>query len=199
VAELLKKLFPIDLQLFAEGDDSQDDDSTGGGDNQENDQKNQKGDDQQTFDAEYVQKLRKEAAKYRTDKNKAEQRLKAIQKALGLDDDPDPDELKKQLTERDQRIRTLAIENAFGKVASKLGADPDLTLAVLHRRGVLDTLDVDDSSFAETLEAEVKKLLDANPKLKATDTQKSGDGGTDKTPDPKLSINDLIRRAAGRK
>ncbi|HQD86971.1 MAG TPA: hypothetical protein PK822_08715 [Bacillota bacterium] len=199
MAELLKKLFPIDLQLFAEGDDSQDDDSTGGGDNQENDQKNQKGDDQQTFDAEYVQKLRKEAAKYRTDKNKAEQRLKAIQKALGLDDDPDPDELKKQLTERDQRIRTLAIENAFGKVASKLGADPDLTLAVLHRRGVLDTLDVDDSSFAETLEAEVKKLLDANPKLKATDTQKSGDGGTDKTPDPKLSINDLIRRAAGRK
>ena len=74
MAELLKKLFPIDLQLFAEGDDSQDDDSTGGGDNQENDQKNQKGDDQQTFDAEYVQKLRKEAAKYRTDKNKAEQR-----------------------------------------------------------------------------------------------------------------------------
>ena len=109
------------------------------------------------------------------------------------------DELKKQLTERDQRIRTLAIENAFGKVASKLGADPDLTLAMLHRRGVLDTLDVDDSSFAETLEAEVKKLLDANPKLKATVTKKSGDGGTDKTPDPKLSINDLIRRAAGRK
>lgn len=196
MAELLKMLFPIDLQLFAEGDDSQDDDTAGGDDNQD---QNDQDDNQQKFDAEYVRQLRAEAAKHRTDKNKAEKQLKAIQKALGLDDDPDPDELKKQLTERDQRIRTLAIENAFGKVASKLGADPDLTLAVLHRKGTLDALDVDDSSFAEALEAEVKKLLEANPKLKATDTQKSGDGGTDKTPDPKLSINDLIRRAAGRK
>lgn len=196
MAELLKMLFPIDLQLFAEGDDSQDDDTAGGDDNQD---QNDQDDNQQKFDAEYVRQLRAEAAKHRAGKKKAEEQLKAIQKALGLDDDPDPDELKKQLTERDQRIRTLAIENAFGKVASKLGADPDLTLAVLHRKGTLDALDVDDSSFAEALEAEVKKLLEANPKLKATDTQKSGDGGTDKTPDPKLSINDLIRRAAGRK
>lgn len=199
MAELLKMLFPIDLQLFAEGDDSQDDDTAGGDDTNQDDQ-DQKGDDQQTtFDAEYVQKLRKEAAKYRAGKKKAEEQLSKVLKALGVGDEADPEDLKKQISEKDKRIRTLAIENTFSRIAGKLGADPDLTLAVLHRKGTLDALDVDDSSFAETLEAEVKKLLEANPKLKATDTQKSGDGGTDKTPDPKLSINDLIRRAAGRK
>lgn len=196
MAELLKKLFPIDLQLFAGSDESQDDDSADG-DNQDDQEKDQ--DKDQAFDAEYVQKLRKEAAGYRTGKNKAEKQLKAIQKALGLAEETDPEELKNQLTEKDQRIRSLAIENAFGKVASKLGADPDLTLAVLHRKGTLDALDVDNDSFTDTLEAEVKKLLDTNPKLKAVEPAKGGDGGNDSDPGNKLSMNDLIRRAAGRK
>lgn len=194
MAELLKKLFPIDLQLFAEGDPPEGDPQ----DPEPQEPEPQNDPEPKTFDEEYVKGLRAEAAKHRTDKNKAEKQLKAIQKALGLDSDPDPEELKNQLSTKDQRIRELAIENAFGKVASKLGADPDLTLAVLHRQGVLDTLDADDAKFAEALEAEVKSALEKNPKLKAIDPKKTGDGGNDADPNHKVSMNDLIRRAAGR-
>lgn len=197
MAELLKMLFPIDLQLFAEGDDSQDDDTAGGDDNQD---QNDQDDNQQKFDAEYVRQLRAEAAKHRAGKKKAEEQLSKVLKALGVGDETDPEDLKKQISEKDRRIRSLAIENAFGKIASKLGADPELTMAVLHRKGALDALDVDDEGFTSALEAEVKAALEANPKLKATEPTKSGDGGTDKNPDgSKFSMNDLIRRAAGRK
>lgn len=192
VAELLKKLFPIDLQLFA-ADDSQDEEST---DEQEETEEKE----EQKFDEDYVKKLRTEAAKHRTEKKKAEDQLSKVLKALGVGDEADPDKLKDQISQKDKRIRSLAIENAFGKVASKLGADPELTMAVLHRKGALDALDVDGEGFTAALEAEVKAALEANPKLKATDPAKTGDSGSDKNPDgSKVSMNDLIRRAAGLK
>lgn len=195
MAELLKKLFPINLQLFND-DPPTDPPADPPADT------DPPADPEQTFDARYVKGLRDEAAKYRTEKNKIEGQLKAIQKALGLDTTSDPDELQKQLTAKEQRIRALAIENTFSRVASKLGADADLTLAVLHRKGVLDTLDVDDANFASALEAEVKSALAANPKLKVeSEPKKLGDnqGGGKGDGDPKPDMNSFIRRAAGRK
>lgn len=197
VADLMRELFPIDLQLFAEKGESQAEETE---QEEQADDRDQKETKDQTFTAEYVAELRKEAAKHRTEKKKTESQLAAVLKALGVGDEVDPDKLKTQLAEKDKRIRTLALEKAFGKVAEKLGADPDLTLAVLHRKGVLDTLDADDAKFTTALEAEVKAALEANPKLKATETKKAGDSGTSGTGEGgKVTMNDLIRRAAGRK
>lgn len=194
VAELLKKLFPIDLQLFAEGDPQEPQDP------EPKEPQDPKPQEPQMFGEDYVKGLRTEAAKHRTEKKRAEDQLAKVLKALGVGDEADPDKLKDQISEKDRRIRSLAIENAFGKVASKLGADPELTMAVLHRKGALDALDVDDEGFTSALEAEVKAALEANPKLKATDPTKTGDSGSDKNPDgSKVSMNDLIRRAAGLK
>lgn len=119
---------------------------------------------------------RKDAYKYRTERNADRERmgtlenqLSGIAKALGLESDtPDPDELQKQLTQKDQELRTLRVESAFTKSAAKADADAELTLAVLDRQGALRDLDPSADDFQSQLDRLVKAAVEANPKLKAT-------------------------------
>ena len=166
------------------------------------------GSEPKMFPEDYVQKLRQESANYRVtakkheaDLQKVQQQMQAIQKALGGDGgEPDVDKLTKDLEAKENQLRTLKLENAFNSVAHKLGADPELALALLSRRGELDALDF-DSDINEQLTVLVQEAIEKNPKLKAGEPQPKagGDpgpgsgGGTQKT-----DMNALIRRASGR-
>lgn len=224
---LFNKPFSIkDVKLFSDGggdsgqgggddaDDTGDDTGDGGANDTGNDQNadsgNQDGGDdagKKTFDEEYVKSLRAENAKYRTnakqfaeEKQQLESQIKSIQKALGLDDgEADDKALEDKLNQKEAELRNLKVENAFSKVARKAGADEDLTLAVLHRKGKLSDLDPDDD-LESSLKGLVEQELENNPKLKAEYTQTTNTGDTDSQDKEgsKLSFNDLFRQVAGR-
>lgn len=138
-----------------------------------------------SFDEKYVKELREEAAKYRTERKeladkaeKLELQFKSIQKAMGLDDgEPDADKLQAELKAKEAELRSLKIESVFNKVARKEGADEDLTYAVLHRKGALTALEMDDKLEASLAEL-VKQAIEDNPKLKAGETSSSSTGDT---------------------
>lgn len=214
----MAKLFKDFIRCYADGGGEGEEGNTetdaakneGTDDGQQKDSDNQdvgKETDGKTFDEKYVKDLRAENAKYRTErrdeKEKAEKlqiQLKAIQKALGLEgEEPDPDKLQKELQSSKSELRGLKIEIAFNKAAKKAGADEDLTYAVLHRRGVLDTLEL-DGTLSTALEELIEQELKNNPKLKAETggTGNTGDTGGSSGNDDKVSFNDLFRKAAGR-
>ena len=113
------------------------------------------------------QRLRSERNSAREEGTQKDSQLKAVLKALGLEKDAaDPDELQKALAERDNQLRSLKVENAFGRVAKTHNADEALTLAVLSHKGALAGLDPDDAGFEKTLSDLVKAEVDSNPKLK---------------------------------
>lgn len=162
-----------------------------------------------TFDEDYVKGLRAEAAKYRKEKkeeakkaDKLDAQLKAIQKALGLEDEePDATKLEKELGDLKNKLKEERLHNRFMRAAIKAEADPELTYAYLKYRGDLDDLDVDDDSFGKELKVVIKEALEANPKLKAgkESPRKSGDDQSDdKGGKGGFNMNDLIRKAAGR-
>lgn len=224
VSQVDKQEFEMDLQLFAEEGEgegegqnpstSSEDEETGSNPEGEGEGSGQdtgeEGEGEKTFDEKYVRDLRKEAAKHRNEKKefaeKAEKldgQLKEIQKALGLesDEEPDTEKLNKELQRKDQELKSLKIETAMNKVADKLEADPELTYAVLLRKGELDALDIEEDDVEKELETLVKAAIKENPKLKVEETapKKSGDDTTDdKGTKPSGTMNDLIRKAAGR-
>ena len=160
-----------------------------------------------TFDEKYVKELRDEAAKYRTERKEAKEQaeklqnqIKSIQKAIGLEgEEPDADKLAKDLQSKESELRGLKIEIAFSKAAKKAGADEDLAYAVLHRKGALDALELDEN-LASALDGLIEQELKNNPKLKAETggTGNTGDTGGSSGSNDKVNFNDLIRKAAGR-
>lgn len=196
------------------GDKNRDKDKAGRKDQEDqNDAGDDSGDDKaggkKTFDEDYVKQLREEAAKHRKAKKaeseraqKLEMQVKAIQKALGLEDDePDSVKLQEQLESLKQQLKEEKLRNKFTSAATKLGADPELTYAYLKHVGDLDDLDVEDAKFNDALEEVIESAIDAHPKLKAEKAapKKTGDdqsSGKDKKGG--FSMNDLIRKAAGR-
>jgi len=127
---------------------------------------------------DWAQKLirdaRKEAAEHRTGKNSAEQKyqgtLDAIAKALGLKQDEklSPEDLAKQLEERDSELYRMRVERGMARACRKHGADEDLTVALLAHQGKLDDLDPSAKDFDAKLDALVKTAVDSNQKLRLT-------------------------------
>ena len=193
---------PLDLQFFAVDDDGGDaNDSVTTDDNpQDDDQTNDDPQDGKTFDEEYVKRLRQENAKHRTKNKELEGKLDTVLKALGIKDgEADPDQLAQQLQQKDEEIRRLKVESAFSSVARELGADVDLTLAVLHRKGVLNELDPNDDKFHDDLKKAIKEEVDRNPKLLANVPKKTGATPPDNQGgNGKMDMNTLIRRTLGR-
>jgi hypothetical protein len=123
-----------------------------------------------------IAKLRKENAKRRTDtrtakqaKDDTERKLKAIAKALGIEDgdEPDVDALKEKLAKVSSETKSLKIERALNRAANKHGADSE---ALTDSRSFMkdaDALDPDDDDFAGALDELVKSAVENNPKLKA--------------------------------
>lgn len=140
-----------------------------------------------------LKNVRKEAAKYRRrskDYDKVKEQLKDLKGFKSkvesfLGEDEDPEEKVKSL---EQENRQLKLERDISKAAKKHNADEELVTAVLMRNGDLDG-DIDEA---------VKKAVENNPKLKAEQPKTTGDAESEDTDEESLSMNDLIRKAAGR-
>jgi hypothetical protein len=135
------------------------------------------------YDADYVKKLRAEAADYRTKfqaaKTDAETKLAPILKALGLDGEtaPDPAKLAEQLTATQRENRELKVSHAVIEAARKHSADTDLLVPYLRGSSALDSLDPASATFAKDLSDLVKNLVEKNPKLKASAPAAPRSGG----------------------
>lgn len=140
---------------------------------------------QETFDREYVEKLRKEAAQYRTKAKEVEEakagELDAFKqemaKALGLvEDTQDPKALLDAATQREQEAATerdkLAQElNQFRQqnavqAAAPQGVDTDLLNAVLSANKALDQLDPTADDYAQQVNAAVNAVIEKHPSLR---------------------------------
>ncbi|GAW50607.1 MULTISPECIES: hypothetical protein [unclassified Nocardioides] len=135
-----------------------------------------------------IRDTRADAAKARTEgKQKAAQEaenavVQRLGKALGLikdgdKDKVDPAELAKQAEAAQSKARQAQVELALYRSASKNNADPDLLAAVLTHQGKLADLDISDEKFQDKVDAIVKKAVDDNPKLAAT--QAAGSSSAD--------------------
>lgn len=109
-----------------------------------------------------------------------------IAKALGLVDDnkpADPAQLTKTITEQTSRIgdlegsvRSLSVELAAYKAASKHDANP---AALLDSRSFLksvDGLDPSEKDFADKLDKAIKTAVDGNQQLRAGQAPRRGGG-----------------------
>ena len=146
---------------------------------------------EQTFDAAYVEKLRKEAAKHRKDKQQYKEiadKYEKLKSALSGEDDADPQKTIETLKNENQ---TLKLRSKFSEVANRLEADTDLTFAYLKDKGKLDDVDPDE------LEDVILQALKDKPSLKNGKAVATGDTKKDK--EDKTDLNSWIHAMAGKK
>lgn len=137
------------------------------------------GDKQETFDREYVEKLRAENAKYRTKaKETAEAKdaeknelIQQIGKALGLVDDTpeDPTKLIEAATaERDHmaaQLRQYKVNDAI-RAAAPDGTDIPLLTALLNSNNSLSELDLSSDDYHAQVAQAVTTAIDTHPNLR---------------------------------
>lgn len=117
---------------------------------------------------------RTDAEKARTDAETARaqalEAFKPIAKLLGLDtgDEPDPAQLQTKLEETQAALRNERVNNTFYRVASQVGANPELTLRYLRGGNELNDLDPEKGDFEATLTTIVQAAISSTPALKAT-------------------------------
>lgn len=146
----------------------------GAGQQNQNQGPGQQGNDQrQTFDREYVENLRNEAASYRTERNNLrsefDQLKTGLAQALGIggQDNQDPAQLQNQLQQTQQQFRRERLQNAVLTTSLAQNADPSLTWAHLFASGALDNIDISAGDFSQQIQSQVQTALAANPKLAA--------------------------------
>jgi len=116
-----------------------------------------------TFDREYVEKLRKEAADYRTKRKEEAEKAAALEQKMntlidglkGLTGDKaeeqSPEQVIEALTaERDQaaqQLNQLRTEQAVTRAATEAGADAELLTLVLRGKNALTNLDPNSDDF----------------------------------------------------
>lgn len=172
-----------------------------------------------------IQKLNRESAKYRTERNQLQEQLQQIQQereaesarwdkikaALGIGDDGEesPEEKLKAVqatadekaTEA-QRIaseyRDYKVRNEVSAAARKAGADGDLVADLLAGRGALTKLDPDADDYSSQVEQLVTETITQHPTL-ATKRVPSTSGNAPtptKTGNDPLDADDLKRMEA---
>lgn len=169
----------------------------------------------ETFDREYVEKLRKEAAANRTRAKEHEEAVAAAQaekdelirefgKRLGFIKDEDTEQadaqaLMEQLTaERDAKAKELAdlrSELALKDAATAVNADTDLLIPYLRGTGALADLDPAADDYNAQVADVVKQAVESNPKL-ATQAVPRSSSVDSTNPNPagrKLTQDDLAR------
>lgn len=153
----------------------------------------------QTFDAEYVANLRKEAAGYRV-------KLKALEDKAKQDEDAklgEAEKLAKQnkelaakLEQYQAMLKTERIKFAVSASAGRLGLDPDLAQRLIDPTQV----EYDEEHGASDPEKHLKELVKKWPQLAKQVTPpppsiNAGDGrGAGAPPDRKAQDDDLKRR-----
>jgi hypothetical protein len=173
-------LYPMNLQFFAEGGEG--DDSGDGGENGEG---GDSGDGEQKFDKAYVEKIRKEAANYRTKAKELEGQLgevsqntmKKVLEALGINPDPNKafEEQLQQAQLKAQEAETKAndrlIRAEIKLQATALGiVDEEAAYTLMAKEGVK----VNDNGSVEGVKESLESLLTAKPYLKAQQNNRGG-------------------------
>lgn len=119
---------------------------------------------QEMFPRSYVEELRGENAKYRTERNELAKERESLSKEV------------ERLKPLEGQIKTMKVDAAFGDVASKAGVNPKLARALL--RDEIGALDPSGDKFAESLASLVEKAAKDNPEIKVV--QASGTSGAPK-------------------
>ena len=147
------------------------------------------------FDAEraarLIERLRGESATEKAARAEAEKKaqdvLKAVQRAIGgeVDDKPDPDKLTAQLEEARAQERQRRTELQVLRLAPNLGADADALLDSQAFSKVTAGLDPTSSTFREDVEDAIRDHLTKYPRHKAATTAKGDDETVADKPAPK--------------
>ena len=119
---------------------------------------------QEMFPRSYVEELRGENAKYRTERNELAKERDGLNKEV------------ERLKPLEGQIKSMKVDAAFGEVASKAGVDPKLARALL--RDEIGALDPSSDKFAESLASLVEKAAKDTPAIKVV--QPSGTSGAPK-------------------
>lgn len=150
----------------------------------------------ETFDAEYVSKLRDEAAEARVKGNekataaadKARKDLiEKLGKELGLIEDntkaPDAEALTAQIAKEQAAARKAQVDLAVFRGAPKAGGDVDALLDSSSFKATLKELDPTSATFTADVEAAIKAAVTANPKLASAPVVPARSGGDTSTGD----------------
>jgi len=190
----------FNLQLFAE-DDPGDQSSNEGEQQEATEGKEQSGLDPEALRKE-LEAVRKEAAKYRTERKALAEEIETLKKnlgkALGFEDEKgkaDVNAALEKIQQLQEEIQTERLQNSFHKAAINVGADVELTWAFLKGSGKLTP-----GMSQEDIENVLKDTLEAYPKLKVEETPKKS-GGTFTQPKDKggkVDMNVAIRKMARR-
>ena len=187
------------LQMFAEDDPG--DQSSNETEQQETEQKEQSGLDPEALRKE-LEAVRKEAAKYRTERKALAEEIETLKKnlgkALGFEDDKgkaDVNAALEKIQQLQNEIQTERLQNIFNKAAISVGADVELAWVFLKGTGKLvPGMDQKD------IERLLKETLEAYPKLKAEETPKKSGGTFTQSKDKggAIDMNTAIRKMARR-
>lgn len=189
----------FNLQLFAEGDPG--DQPSNETEQQETEQKEQSGLDPEALRKE-LEAVRKEAAKYRTERKALAEEIETLKKnlgkALGFEDEKgkaDVNAALEKIQQLQNEIQTERLQNIFNKAAISVGADIELTWAFLKGTGKLVP-----GMTQKEVEEVLKETLEAYPKLKAEETPKKSGGAFTQPKDKggKVDMNVAIRKMARR-
>lgn len=141
------------------------------------------------FPRPYVEELRRENAGYRTRAQQAERELEALREQAAKE----RQEVEAKVTATEQRLAELTIGNAVVVEATRMGfIDPEDALRLADTKGVT----LADGGKVEGVAEALKELAAKKPHLiKGRGVADAGaSGSTGAAP----SVNEAIRRAAGR-
>lgn len=138
-----------------------------------------------------LQAARREAAKYRTERNNLKEKVEKLEKDKLSDTEKvakERDELKESTSELMQKNRDLRVQVLSGKAGI---VDPEAASALLNWDGIKDP---DDD---KEIESALKALVKEKPYLSGVGGSSDGGAG-DGSGGTVVNMNDLIRQKAGR-
>lgn len=152
-----------------------------------------------TYDENYVQSLRKENAKYRTERNELSQRhasmLEAVAKKLGIQD-PEQDPLA-TIEALKQENKNLKVSGKLSKVVKEAALNEELAMAVLKAENYFESLDPDDPEFDKKVSLKLTEIEKKHPVLKAKAPIKTGADFNEPKGKTSADMDSMIRRLAG--
>jgi hypothetical protein len=146
-------------------------------------------DKDEKFDKEYVQKLRAEAAKYRTEHQKTSARLKELEDAQ-LSDTEKKDKRLAELEAQNLKLQVESRNSSILALAAAAGATVPQALVGL--------VPLDAENLQAAIGALKKQFPDLFRKASPGGTADAGGGKSDDNGKPKAGMNEFLRRSAGR-
>lgn len=188
-----------ELDDYGDEDEEEVDDET---DQEDNDEDTEP---EQVFDKAYVEKLRRENAKYRNRANSVPDLTplaNTFANLLGDEFDtehPDYEQAANRLTERSQRhekaLRQAQLEKEVYRHAHRAGIDPELALDSMSFRNAINNLDPNADTFGEQVLEQLQKTADRYPRQAPKQARSGGDftaGNAVNNND--MSVEALIKR-----